>query len=143
TAYHYRWLHSGSLAVGFQYTYGGLTGDLAEMAHVVPRATNSLSLGFTKRVARNSVVSPFDDPIAFTPILDVVGPDRVLGTPDFNTSHQIFDVSAHGFRMDVDAGPPLWIGTLSFGPTTLYLSAQLPLLRSPLFTSPLGGTSDG
>ena len=142
SAYHYRWLRFGSQIFGFQYAFG-LAGDLVEIANVIPHDPRSQSLGFSKRVARSVSSNPFIDPVAFTPIVDVIGPDQVTGGPDFNPNHQIFASKAQGFHMDVDEGPPLWIGKLSFGPTQLYLSAQLPLLRYRLFTSPLGGISDG
>jgi hypothetical protein len=143
TAYHYRWVHSGSLVLGFQYTFGGLEGNLLEMANVVPRDPISLSSGFSKRIARPDNGNPFVDPVAFTPVIDFVGPNDVEGAHDFDPVNRIFDVASHGFRMDMDAGPPLWVGRLSFGPAQMYLSAEYSILHYRLFTSPLGGVSNG
>lgn len=135
--FHHRWVRMGSGIVGFESNFD-VEGNLREVANITPRTDHSLGLGFSKNVARPRVYNSIEPPESFTPVFDLVTPDRVHGAFGFGPGDRIYDLPARGFRFDLNEGPPLWIGRLSYNASTLYLSGQHGL-RSRVFTSPLGG----
>lgn len=142
TVFHFRWFRFGALIVGFEYIFPGFAHSAIDLAGVLPRGEPSLSLGFSERIASPTAVNA-DAPFAITPLIDVFAPGRVTGSYGPDLHRHIFDVPAGGFRLDLDAGPPVWIGGVSFSDNTLYLFSQFSELRARLFMSPLGGIADG